>query len=405
MHKTNIKEVSSIEVVFQDIKGGRIQAFIPRSMFKRHGNSIQEFKMTIVTPVAEPTFPLEPFRFQNIAELLSIERIDGSQLIDVIAEVIGKEDPRELTTVLGHETKRLALKIQDLEGNTVEAVLFGGLVDQIWPHMEDGRVEPLIVVLQYFRPNRWKGDAREFRTRLIGDTTPGSVRIAQVSSQGGSTGITELRKGNAVVKTIEQVMALKEVEIVACDGTRGISLLLWDTQVSLLCGKTAEQIKMEAGLRDEEYPETLDSMMWWRLIFRIYVKDGHVKGTDNVYSVAATCDDEAIVSMNFLNDFDAETSNTFTDNGCSNEVNEDSGVISLEQKNDAGADVSMIEESVTNIKCKTPRKRSVVSVKHCVNQQQEQEADGQLSTNRFSIAPRDEICKKKFYIRAKLLFS
>ncbi|MED6166186.1 hypothetical protein PIB30_106643, partial [Stylosanthes scabra] len=48
-----------------------------------------------------------------------------------------------------------------------------------------------------------------------------------------------------------------KVEIVACDGTGGISLLLWDTQ----------------------------------------------------------------------------------DNGCSNEVNEDSGVISLEQKNGAGADV------------------------------------------------------------------
>ncbi|MED6117382.1 hypothetical protein PIB30_109505, partial [Stylosanthes scabra] len=211
--------------------GGRIQASIHRLVFKRHGNSIQEFKMTIVTPVAEPAYPLEPFSFQNIAELLSAERIDGSQLIDVIAEVIGKEDPRELTTVLGHETKRLALKIQDLEGNTVEAVLFGGLVDQIRPHMEDGRVEPLIVVLQYFRPNRWKGktsvqshfqysklhidptlgDVREFWTRLIGDTTPGSVRIAQVSSQGGSTGIAELWRGTAIVKTIEQVMALEEV--------------------------------------------------------------------------------------------------------------------------------------------------------------------------------------------------
>ncbi|MED6165607.1 hypothetical protein PIB30_101211, partial [Stylosanthes scabra] len=45
----------------------------------------------------------------------------------VIAKVIGKEETRELTTVQGHETKRLALRIQDLEGNTIEVVLFGGM--------------------------------------------------------------------------------------------------------------------------------------------------------------------------------------------------------------------------------------------------------------------------------------
>ncbi|MED6174953.1 hypothetical protein PIB30_073876 [Stylosanthes scabra] len=303
--------------------------------------------------------------------------------------------------------------------------------------MEDGRVEPLIVVLQFFSPNRWKGktsvqshfqfsklhidptlsDVKEFRTRLIGDTPSGSVRIAQVSSQGGSSGIVELQRGTAIVKTIEQVMAIEEegqvwivgrimsinagendwcyqactgcdkkvekgnngkykVEVVASDGTRGVSLLLWDTQANLLCGKSVEQIKMEGGLRDEEYPETLDSMMWRLLLFRIYVKKGHVKGSDNIYSVAAMCDDEDIVTLNFLDDF--------KDNGCSNEVNEDSGEVSLEQTNDASVVVTMMDDFVTIINMKTPGKRSAASVKHCASKHPEQEVNGQHLTNRFS---------------------
>ncbi|MED6200411.1 hypothetical protein PIB30_084777, partial [Stylosanthes scabra] len=57
------------------------------------------------------------------------------------------------------------------------------------------------------------------------------------------------------------------------------------------------------GIRDEEYPETLDGMMGKVLLFRIYVKSGHLKGTDNVYSVAAICDDEELVEMNLPVDF------------------------------------------------------------------------------------------------------
>ncbi|MED6174355.1 hypothetical protein PIB30_068256 [Stylosanthes scabra] len=241
------------------------------------------------------------------------------------------------------------------------------MVDQIQPHMEDGRIEPLIIVFQFFKPNRWK----EFRTRLIGDTPSNSVRIAQVSSQGRSSGIVELRRGTTIVKTIEQVMTLEEactccdkkveegnnekykckncktneaeaelrykVEVVACDGIGGISLLLWDTQRS-----------------------------------------------DNVYSVATMCDDEYIVTMNFSDDFEVGTSKVVPDNVYSNEVNEDLGVVSLEQTNEKGAVVSMMDDSVTKINMKTPGKRSATSVKHCASQQPKQEVDGQYSTNRFS---------------------
>ncbi|MED6157721.1 hypothetical protein PIB30_025994 [Stylosanthes scabra] len=54
----------------------------------------------------------------------------------------------------GSPTNRLPLKIQNLENNTIEAVLFGDMVEQIQPHMHEGRVDPLIVVLQCFRGHR-----------------------------------------------------------------------------------------------------------------------------------------------------------------------------------------------------------------------------------------------------------
>ncbi|MED6213684.1 hypothetical protein PIB30_095705 [Stylosanthes scabra] len=109
-----------------------------------------------------------------------------------------------------------------------------------------------------------------------------------------------------------------------------------------------------------------------------------MKGSDNVYSVAAMCDDEDIMTMNFPDDFEVGTSKPVMDNGYSNKVNEDSGVVSLEQTNDAGAIVGTMDDSMIDINMKTPGKRSAANVKHCTSKQPEQEADGQHSTNRFS---------------------
>ncbi|XLR57552.1 hypothetical protein S83_008224, partial [Arachis hypogaea] len=37
----------------------------------------------------------------------------------------------------------------------IGCLLSGDMVDQILPYLDDGRVEPLMMVLQFFRPNRW----------------------------------------------------------------------------------------------------------------------------------------------------------------------------------------------------------------------------------------------------------
>ncbi|KAL4329807.1 hypothetical protein AHAS_Ahas13G0337000 [Arachis hypogaea] len=95
-NRYNQKEVNSIEMVLQDIKNSCYLC---------------------------PSFPLEPFCLKPIPELLAVEKLDDSQLLD-------------------------------LDNNNLDCV-FGDMVNHILSHLEDGRVEPLIVVLQFFKPSRW----------------------------------------------------------------------------------------------------------------------------------------------------------------------------------------------------------------------------------------------------------
>ncbi|RYR34758.1 hypothetical protein Ahy_A10g049773 [Arachis hypogaea] len=53
---------------------------------------------TTIILVSHLNFLLEAFSFKPIPELLVAEKLDDSLLIDVIGEVVGKEDPRELIT-------------------------------------------------------------------------------------------------------------------------------------------------------------------------------------------------------------------------------------------------------------------------------------------------------------------
>ncbi|QHN77120.1 replication protein A 70 kDa DNA-binding subunit A-like isoform [Arachis hypogaea] len=114
---------------------------------------------TVVVRVENPSFPLKPFCLNPIPELLAAKKLDDSQLLDIIGEVVGKEDPRDIITSKGKETKCMVVVIADLE------------------------VEPLIVVLQFFKPSRWNG-----------------LRSCVQS------GAAELKRGGVVVKSIEDAL-------------------------------------------------------------------------------------------------------------------------------------------------------------------------------------------------------
>ncbi|KAL4381358.1 hypothetical protein AHAS_Ahas04G0125500 [Arachis hypogaea] len=185
-NKFNVNEIGSIEMVLQDKQGGRIYATIPRSLAKKYISVILEFHMytmsnfivvdtmtkkkngvsrwvlafshrTRIEHIENPTFPLEAFRCRNLAEMHTVEKVDDLELFDIIGEVVRKEDPRELVTSKGIETKRLIVIVEDLEKNRLSCTLFGETVDQILPHLDEDRLEPLIVILQYFKATRWNG--------------------------------------------------------------------------------------------------------------------------------------------------------------------------------------------------------------------------------------------------------
>ncbi|MED6111819.1 hypothetical protein PIB30_055793 [Stylosanthes scabra] len=179
--KNNEKKINIIEMVIQDIKGTRVQGSIPDSLFK--------------------------------------------QWRDVVSEVVGKQEPREVLTSKGIKTKRMTITINDIDNYKINCVLFGDAVDKILPHFEDGRVEPVIIVCQYFKASRLNertsvqsyfqilklrinpdlAEVQEFRDRLLGDNPSTTVSINQISSGSSVRYIDELKQGKATVKTIGEV--------------------------------------------------------------------------------------------------------------------------------------------------------------------------------------------------------
>ncbi|RYQ85371.1 hypothetical protein Ahy_B10g104922 [Arachis hypogaea] len=424
-NRFNINDINGIEMVLQDIQ-----------------------------PVAKPSYPLKAFCFKPIPELLAAEKLEDSVLIDVIGEVVGKEDPRQLITSKGRETKRLAVI---LENNSISCVLFGHMVDQILPYLEEGRVEPLIVIAQFFKPSRWNvqshfdisklrinpelDEVKEFRNRRLSSKPSNSARISQVSSHGPRSGADEIRNGDAVVKTIEEVLSSTQegltwiagtivlinagkddwfykscrkcpkkvdtpignryecekcghthgsaslrfkLEVMVYDGTGSLMLLMWDRKTVQLCGRQAEQIKNEEAVDGEGYPPALDSMMDRRLLFKLNVKVSNIKQYDHVYTVMKICDDEEIVEINHPKAVPNIAAATLTDTGCSDSLDISAAVVNLHNDTDSTLSVDGLEDSVTSLKSKTPAKRASVGLKQSVHINIDNEDELGFSTNKFS---------------------
>ncbi|XLS98690.1 hypothetical protein HN51_041425, partial [Arachis hypogaea] len=115
--------------------------------------SLLQRSMVVHTP--KPLFPFHPFTFRSIASILQEERLDQNFLFDVLAEVIGKENPKDLVTKQGQKSKQLGLLVEDLEKNSISCTLFGSLVDLIQPYLDGDKTEPLIVTFQLFREKEW----------------------------------------------------------------------------------------------------------------------------------------------------------------------------------------------------------------------------------------------------------
>ncbi|KAL4330779.1 hypothetical protein AHAS_Ahas13G0434200 [Arachis hypogaea] len=240
------------------------------------------FQRTLVNHVKKPSFPLEAFCLKSYVDLLIADKLPDSEMFDLIGEVICKEDPRDLITSKGKETKRLVIILQDLENNRINCILFGDLVDHLLPHLEEERAEPLIVVLQYFKAIRWNGKTSvqsnfeiskvhinpelteiiQFKSKLCSPAASNSTRISQVSSPNAWSALDELKHRSVAIKTIEE--ALNSME----------------------------------GVGEDDYPQSLDNIMDKRVLFKLNVKSANIKQYDPVYTVMKICDDEDIIMKN-----------------------------------------------------------------------------------------------------------
>ncbi|MED6147040.1 hypothetical protein PIB30_040330 [Stylosanthes scabra] len=233
----------TLEIVLQDSECVRVHASIPKALVNRWLGVIKEFKMyemftfivvdkkcyirTIrVEPVEEPSFPLDVFNFKPFNELLHAESVDENEMFDIIGEVVGKEDPREVVLV-----KRLVVVLEDLGSNRLCCALFGNLVDQILSMLKEDNVELVIIVLQYFRPTRWNDitsiqsnfdvsgmyinpDLKivdEFRQIIITWENYNGVCITQVESQDGISNALEFKMENVFISIIDDVFNAEEV--------------------------------------------------------------------------------------------------------------------------------------------------------------------------------------------------
>ncbi|XP_020970119.1 uncharacterized protein LOC110268358 [Arachis ipaensis] len=138
-NKFNVNEIGSIEMVLQDNQGGRIYATIPRSLEKKYISVILEFHMYTMSNfiVVDNMTKKKNGVNRNVAELHTVEKVEDLELFDIIGEVFGKKDPRELVTSKGIETKHLVIIMEDLEKSRLSCTLFDKTVDQILPHLDD----------------------------------------------------------------------------------------------------------------------------------------------------------------------------------------------------------------------------------------------------------------------------
>ncbi|XP_057739705.1 uncharacterized protein LOC130956718 [Arachis stenosperma] len=429
-------------MILQDIKGDRIHASIPNPILKKWLGNIREFCMYVMSNFIVVD---NKIKSRTIPELLNAEKLDNTELFDMIAEVVGKEDPRELVTSKGKETRRLAVVLEDLEGNKIGCTLFRETVDHLLPHLEDVREEPLIVVLQYFEASRWNGktsvqsnfsiskvhvdleleEVLGFKNRLLNIAPATTSRISQVTTQGAWSATDELNNGVIVVKTVEQTLNSKEegtcwivgtivainvgkndwfyksyrkcskkvetpigdrfkVEVMVYDGTRSISLLLWDRETTQLCGKKADQVREEEDTGEGEYPSSLDNMMDKKDLFKINIKSGNIKHFDQVYPVIKICDDEHLIDKYLQKEEHSNVSANPSEMGCSNSIDISENIINIKTNSDNQFNMDPMEAFVSSLKSKTPVKGTSNDMKCGFSSTNINDEEGQFSTNKFT---------------------
>ncbi|XP_052109785.1 uncharacterized protein LOC107464522 isoform X4 [Arachis duranensis] len=170
----------TIEMVLHDKKGSRIHASLPKALVKK---------------------------FCPVAKIIQNGNIDDKELIDIIVEVVGNKG------------RQIVFTFEDLE---VTCILFGTLVDHIFPHLDSIGPAPLIVeraksfldkvhvqssyYASKLHVNVYIKEVVDSKNRLGSTCQITSQYISHLSSQPSYSESDEINGGLVRLKSIEELL-------------------------------------------------------------------------------------------------------------------------------------------------------------------------------------------------------
>ncbi|QHO16909.1 uncharacterized protein DS421_10g307660 [Arachis hypogaea] len=299
----NENEVFSLEMVLQDVKGDRIQAAISKSTLEAFRHQIMEhaiysmqnfivttnngknrttlhkYKLSFYTKtevMLQPieTFAFNPFKFHPFTELESNGASDENLLFDYIGEVVGKEEVKGIITCTGHQSKRIALQLEDLERNKIKCTLFGELVDQVLPQLERDDGKPFILVVQLFKTNVY----------LNSVNIQSAYYVFKVYFNPNLTEVNEFKQRY-------------RLQIIVTDGTGCLKLIVWNKEAEQMVGKSADKVnEIYMWEKTNSYPKHLDNVIDKRFLFKLNITYKNINAIEGAYSVTKLSDEDFLMS-------------------------------------------------------------------------------------------------------------
>ncbi|KAH6783233.1 hypothetical protein C2S52_008192 [Perilla frutescens var. hirtella] len=241
----NKKDVS-LECLFHDFEGARIEAIIPRNlihMFKptlregmlfglkkflvifntnkfkiiQHKFKIKFLGQSVLTKMFEESFPMQMYAFKSFGDVQSMENIHEGVLFDVIGLLLTRGEVQITKCSNGREEKLLEFMLQDTE---LSCTLWEDYANEFVRLLERHGQPSNIIILQFGHVNMYKGQVRvcssyyvtkilvnanvpevaDFRQRIV-IASDMCTTIISSTSQGTTSSLGD----DCMLRTIEQL--------------------------------------------------------------------------------------------------------------------------------------------------------------------------------------------------------
>ncbi|MED6220699.1 hypothetical protein PIB30_047314 [Stylosanthes scabra] len=345
---------------------------------------------TEVEEVDLPSYPLEPFRFRTIPEVLNPEAVTESELFG------GSQSHFDISKVCfdASYTEVVGFRNSMVDTETTDSVRITQMPSQSSSpgieHLRHGQVEIKTIEDAWNSTQEGKYGLLERLSLLTLGRMIGATRDVTCVRRG-----LTLRKGvymsakSSLVVLFNVVLSKSiryKAEVIAFDGTTTITLLLWDNEIAGLLGVKVQKVHDNLVALDDGYPSILDELLEKKLLFRVNVKSENISGKDMVFTVWDICSDEDVVERYYPKEDEADnkTETGITEAGSSNELLMSSAVVNLQNDSDSQLTMNPLERSVTSMKPKSVARVMEDGDAIQTRGKKIAEEEGQLSTNKFS---------------------